>query len=268
MLPAPFEVSRVRRETSDVITLELQGTSELHFEPGQFNMLYAFGVGEAAISISGDPANPGKLVHTIRAVGAVTDALCSVKRGHTIGVRGPYGSAWPLVEAEGNDVIFLAGGIGLAPLRGAVHQVLAKRTDYGRVFLLYGTRAPEDILFRKELETLRGRFDMEVEVTVDSAQPSWRGNVGTVTTLIPRTNFDPDNTTAFICGPEIMMQFTVQALLGKGVPKEQLYISTERNMKCAVGFCGHCQLGPKFICKDGPVFGYPDIAALLGVDEL
>lgn len=268
MLPAPFEVSRVRRETHDVTTLELAGASALAFEPGQFNMLYAFGVGEVPISISGDPDESETLVHTIRAVGAVTEALCSVKKGQTVGVRGPYGSIWPLAEAEGNDIVLVAGGIGLAPLRPVLHALLARRKHYGRVFLLYGTRNPEDILFRKELETLRARFDLEVEVTVDSAQPSWRGNVGPVTVLLPGASFDPDNTTALVCGPEIMMHFTCKELIGHGVPIDQIFISTERNMKCAVGFCGHCQLGPKFICKDGPVFRYPDIVALFGIHEL
>lgn len=268
MLPAPFEVSRIRRETRDVITLELSGASALSFEPGQFNMLYVFGVGEVPISISGHPEEPETLVHTVRAVGAVSDALFSVKRGQTIGVRGPYGSVWPLAEAEGNDVVLVAGGIGLAPLRPALYGILQRRAHYGRVFLLYGTRSPDDILYRKELESLRGRFDLEVEISVDSAPSGWRGNVGPVTTLLHRAGFDPDDTTAFVCGPEIMMLFATRELVGEGVAIDQIHVSTERNMKCAVGFCGHCQLGPKFICKDGPVFRYPDIVALLGIREL
>ena len=259
MVPKIYQVKRTRKETHDTFTLELEpadGSQPPAFAPGQFNMLYAFGVGECAISISGNPEEPQKLLHTIRAVGTVTGALSKLRPGDMLGIRGPFGSCWPMPAALGNDVVFVAGGIGLAPLRPAIYQVLANREKYGKVFLLFGTRTPEDILFRRDLRQWRSRLDMEVLVTVDLAESGWKGNVGVVTALIRRAPFDRFNTTAMICGPEIMMKFTVMELLQRGISPENIYITMERNMKCAIGFCGHCQLGPTFICKDGPVFRY------------
>jgi len=257
MLPHPYRVRRVQRETYDTFTIELDqanGVSGLPFAPGQFNMIYLFGVGEVPISISGDPAQSKALVHTIRAVGTVTKPIVRLKRGDVLGVRGPLGSSWPVEEAKGSDVVIVAGGIGLAPLRPALYYLLSHRASYGRVALLYGARTPEDLLYTHELEEWRSRFDMEVGVTVDAASGNWRGNVGVVTTLIPWARFEPSDTVAMVCGPEVMMRFTVQALQERGVTAENTFISMERNMKCAVGFCGHCQFGPTFICKDGPVF--------------
>ncbi len=271
MLPRTFEVRRKGRETHDTFTLELaalDGDPEFGFIPGQFNMLYAFGVGEAAISISGDPARKGSLIHTIRAVGNVTRKLERLKKGDLIGVRGPYGTPWPVEEAEGNDVVLVAGGIGLAPLRPVLYRLLAERDRYGRIILLYGTRTPSDILYRKELEVWRARFDLDVLVTVDSAMEDWRGNVGVVTTLIERARLDPFSSVAMICGPEIMMKFTLIELRKFGLEDEYLYISMERNMKCAIGFCGHCQYGPSFVCKDGPVYRWDAIKHLFGKREL
>jgi len=271
MLPRACRVERVRQETSDTFTLELapeNGAPGLVFAPGQFNMLYAFGVGEVPISISGDPAKPEVLVHTTREVGMVTRAMRKLKAGDALGVRGPFGVGWPVTEARGADVVIVAGGIGLAPLRPALYQVLAARNYYGRVVLLYGTRTPADILYRRELEHWRSRFDLYVHVTVDRAIGDWRGNVGVVTSLIPRAPFDPGSTVALVCGPEVMMRFTVQELERRGVSTENIYISMERNMKCAVGFCGHCQYGPTFICKDGPVFRYDRIRPLLAIREI
>jgi NAD(P)H-flavin reductase len=262
MLPRPYRVERLRRETYDTFTLQLEpvdGDAPLAFAPGQFNMLYVFGVGEVPISISGNPADPKTLLHTTRAVGPVTKALGRLRRGDVLGVRGPFGSHWPVEEAAGNDVVIVAGGIGLAPIRPALYQLLAHREKYGKVVFLYGTRTPEDILYHHELEAWRARFDLEVSVTVDRAAGGWRGNVGVVTTLIPKAPFDPLNTLVLICGPEVMMRFTVRDLRKRGVPFESMYVSMERNMKCAVGFCGHCQFGPAFICKDGAVFRYDRI---------
>ena len=275
MVPRLWRVVRVRRETPDVKTLELEpleppSAFELGFgfKPGQFNMLYVFGVGEVPISISGDPQNPRGLVHTVRAVGAVTRALCALRRGDVVGVRGPFGSAWPVDEAEGSDVVIVAGGIGLAPLRPALYRVLANRGKYGNVALLYGARTPQDLLYRRELERWRGRFDLQVEVTVDAAGEGWYGHVGVVTKLIPRAEFDPDEAVALVCGPEIMMRFAVKALHERGVSLDNIYISMERNMKCAVGFCGHCQFGPEFVCKDGPVFRFREIERFFRVREI
>jgi len=259
MITRPFTIRRVIKESHDTFSLELEPPSDLdgfNFMPGQFNMLYVYGVGEVPISISGDPTKPRMLTHTTREVGTVTRAMRGLKVGDTLGVRGPYGTAWPLAEAEGHDVVLITGGIGLAPLRPVIYYLLAHREKYGKVVLLYGARTPEDILFRKDLERWRGRFDLEAYLTVDRATGSWRGNVGVVTTLIPRSPFDPLHCTAVVCGPEIMMRFTVLELEKRGVVDDRIYISMERNMKCGVGLCGHCQLGPTFVCKDGPVYRF------------
>jgi NAD(P)H-flavin reductase len=231
-------------------------------------MLYVFGVGEVPISVSGDPGRMDRLVHTTRAVGTVTGAMRRLRRGDAIGVRGAYGSAWPVREAEGGTLVIVAGGIGLAPLRPAMYHVLAHREQYGRVLLLYGTRTPEDILFRSELEQWRSKFDLEVHVTVDRASGGWRGNVGVVTNLISKVPFDPSDATALVCGPEVMMRFTALELQKRGVDLERVHVSMERNMKCGVGLCGHCQWGPVLVCRDGPVFSYDRVKGLLGIWEL
>ncbi|MCS7158086.1 MAG: FAD/NAD(P)-binding protein [Blastocatellia bacterium] len=262
MEPRPYRIRRVQKETADTFTLELtpvNGTAAFSFAPGQFNMLYVFGVGEIPISISGDPEKPTTLVHTTRVVGTVTKAMRQLKRGDVLGVRGPFGSHWPVEEAEGSDVVIVAGGIGLAPLRPALYHILSRREKYGKVVLLYGARTPEDLLYRNELSRWRAQFDLEVYVTVDRATGGWRGNVGVVTTLIPRAPFDPLNAIAMVCGPEVMMRFTALELERRGVKADNIFLSMERNMKCAIGFCGHCQFGPTFVCKDGPVFRYSRI---------
>ena len=269
MVPALCPIESVRKDTHDTFTLELAPV-ETHFmfKPGQFNMLYVFGVGEIPISISGDPGKPKILVHTTRAVGAVTKAMRALKRGDVIGVRGPFGSHWPVENMIGNDVVIVAGGIGLAPLRPALYSLLAEREKYGKIVLLYGTRSPADILYKSELERWRSRFDLEVYITVDRAMEGWRGNVGVVTTLIRKAPFDPDNTMALVCGPEVMMRYTVLELNKRGIMLPNIFVSMERNMKCAVGLCGHCQLGNVFICKDGPVFGYDQIETLFAMREI
>ena len=271
MLPVPYRIQRVRQETDDTFTLEIlpeDSSKGFSFAPGQFNMLYVFGVGEVPISISSDPDDAPLLKHTTRVVGTVTKAMRKLKRGEIMGIRGPFGSHWPVEEATGRDVVIVAGGIGLAPLRPALYRLMAEREKFRRIVLLYGTRTPEDMLYRHELEQWRGKFDLEIEVTVDRAASTWRGNVGVVTTMIPRAPFSPSNTFAMICGPEVMMRFTVMELLKRGVAAERVYLSAERNMKCGIGFCGHCQYGPTFVCKDGPVFALPSIAAILGKSEI
>jgi NAD(P)H-flavin reductase len=271
LLPAPYEVRRVSRETADTFTLELtpqDGGPGLAFAPGQFNMLYAFGRGEAPISISGDPARPDILAHTIRAVGNVTQALTRLKRGGALGVRGPYGVPWPVAQAESMDVLIIAGGLGLAPLRPAIYHLLANRAPYGNVEIIYGARTPQDLLYREELMRWRGRFDVRVHVTVDSASSDWRGGVGVVTNVIKRARFDPPHTVALVCGPGMMMRFTALELLNHGLTPAQMYLSMERNMKCGLGLCGHCQWGPFFVCKDGPVFRYDAIREWLEKREV
>ena len=273
MTPRIVRVRRKRRDLSDTFTLELEpdrieGGAEFPFAPGQFNMLTAFGVGESAVSLSGDPAAPGGFVHTIRAVGPVSRALTALRPGDSLGLRGPFGTSWPVEAAVGRDVILVAGGIGLAPLRPALYRLLAGRERYGRIVLLYGARSPADILFRREIESWRRRLDIAVEVTVDHADETWHGHVGVVTTLLARVAFDPDNAVALLCGPEVMMRFAVSALGDAGLAGEAIHLSMERNMKCAVGLCGHCQFGPVFVCRDGPVFRHDRIARLLSVKEL
>jgi len=271
MLPRLFEVGQVSRETDDSFSLRLgprDGAACLDFAPGQFNMLYVFGVGEVPISISGDPARPERLVHTIRAVGAVTRALQKLRKGDLVGVRGPYGTAWPVQQAHGHDLLMVAGGIGLAPLRPALYHVLLHRALYGRVALLYGARTPMDLLFKGELQEWRGRFDLEVEVTVDRASGDWQGNVGVVTRLVDRSRFEAGNTLAFVCGPEVMIRYSAQALQQRGVAEASLFVSMERNMECGIGLCGHCQFAPWFVCRDGPVFGYDRIRPFFGLREV
>jgi NAD(P)H-flavin reductase len=271
MVPAPYRVTRVKRETHDTFTLELEsavGPTVFSFQPGQFNMLYVHGVGEVPISISGDPAKTNVIVHTTRAVGTVTRAMRALRKDDVLGVRGPFGTPWPVQAAEGRDLVIVTGGIGLAPLRPCIYQVLGALNRFRRLSLLYGARTPKDILFAAELKKWGGRSNSQVQVTVDRATEGWRGNVGVVTTLIPNAPFDPADTIALICGPEIMMRFTVMALQSRGVPCENIHVSIERNMKCAIGMCGHCQFGPEFICKDGPVFPYERIKRLFTIREL
>lgn len=266
MQPRPFVVRARRRELADTVTLELTGDAPLPFSPGQFNMLYAFGVGEIAISISGDPAQPEVLRHTVRAVGRVSEALCGLRRGEGVGVRGPYGTPWPVAEAEGLDVLVVAGGLGLAPLRPAILHLIRHRQRYGHLVMCYGARTPADVLYQRELA--RWQRAMQVEVTVDSPVSGWQGSVGVVTALLPRAAVDPARAVAMVCGPEIMMRFVTRDLLRMGLPPERIYLSMERNMKCAIGLCGHCQLGPAFLCKDGPVLPWSRLAPLLSVREL
>ena len=294
MAPAPYRVLSLSRDTHDTVTIKLEpgarapgraGRPEAPvFAPGQFNMLYLFGLGEVPVSISGDPAKPATLVHTVRGVGAVTRALGGLHPGAIVGVRGPYGSAWPVEDAAGHDVVIMAGGIGLAPLRPAIYHLLAHRGRFGKVVLLYGARTPGDLLYTRQLARWRARFDAQIEVTVDAAIPpaggrrraaggpasdrgKWLGHVGVAGTLLPRAEFDPARAIALVCGPEVMMRFAIGDLRHRGLAPEQIYLSMERNMRCAIGLCGHCQFGPTFVCKDGPVFRYDRIGPFLGVRE-
>jgi NAD(P)H-flavin reductase len=270
MVPEPTRVLDARKESSDVVTLTLDSgpAGARAFRPGQFNMLYAFGVGEVPISMSGAPGRSDIAVHTIKAVGAVTEALCRLQQGGTVGVRGPYGTPWPMEDVSGSDLLIVAGGLGLAPLRPVVYQALAQRSAYGRCFLLVGARTPEDLLFREELEAWQQRDDITVLVTVDRAATGWKGRVGVVPALLSEVELAPAETVAFVCGPEVMMRFSVRELSRRGISDERIYLSMERNMKCAVGFCGHCQYGPSFICKDGPVLRYDRIRSRFWLREI
>jgi len=262
MAPRAFAIQRMRQETVDTFTIDLvsaDGESAFAFAPGQFNMLYVFGVGEVPISISGDPTKPEVLVHTTRAVGTVTKAMRALKVGRILGVRGPVGTSWPVEKAAGKDVVIVAGGIGLAPLRPAIYYLIANRQKYGRVAILYGARTPGDLLYTGELKKWAARGDLDVHVTVDRAVGPWEGNVGVVTTMIPKASFDKNNCLAMVCGPEIMIRFTILGLQKREIADRDIYVSMERNMKCGIGLCGHCQIGPRFVCKDGPVYGYEQV---------
>lgn len=268
--PQVYRLVRTARELADTVTLEftpLDGDRP-DFAPGQFNMLYVFGVGEIAISMSGRATKDNRLAHTVRAVGAVSTALANLEVGASIGLRGPFGRGWPLPVEAGSDLVIVAGGLGLAPLRPAVYDLLAERERYGRVIILFGTRHPTDLLFRKEMQEWRRRGDIEVEVTVDHADAGWKGHVGVVPALIPGANFDARKATALVCGPEVMMRFSINALRDAGVGTDRIYLSMERNMKCAIGLCGHCQYGPTFICRDGPVMRFDKIADIFSVREI
>jgi NAD(P)H-flavin reductase len=270
MVPTPVRVRTYQQETHDTFTLTLEPPAapwSAAFRPGQFTMLYAFGVGEVPISMSGDAVTAGDgVVHTIRNVGSVTGALGQLRPGDTVGVRGPFGSAWPLEETVGHDVVLVAGGIGLAPLRPAIYHLLAHRKAHGRLCLLYGARTPADLLYPDELEEWKRR-GLEVLVTVDRGEPNWRGSVGLVTLLFAQAHFDPTKTVGLLCGPEVMMRFAGLEFQKRGVGDEQLYVSLERNMQCAIGLCGHCQLGPQFVCMDGPVFRLDRIRHFFDIRE-
>lgn len=267
MMPRPYRITAVKQELSDTFTLAVEAVdgTPTPFRPGQINMLYAFGIGEIPISISSSPAHPEQLHHTIRAVGKVSSALAALKAGDMVGIRGPFGTPWPIEAAYGSDILILGGGVGLAPLRPAIYSVLAEREKFGNVVILYGARTPEDMLFSEELRSWRGRFDLSVRVTVDRATGKWNGRVGVVTQLIKGGGFDRLHTVAFVCGPEIMMKYGVQALRDSGISHDRMYVTMERNMKCAVGLCGHCQFGPEFVCRDGPVFRFDRIQNIFGI---
>lgn len=268
LTPLPFVVTERSRDTVDTwtLTLEPAGGGGVPVAPGQFMMVYAFGIGEVPISVSGPPYRDGPIVLTVRAVGAVTRAICACEPGTELGLRGPFGNSWPVDAAAGGDVVVVAGGIGLAPLRPVLLRALERRADYGSVSLLYGARTPGDLLYPEQLEAWRDRIG--VEVTVDAAEGGWSGRVGVVPKLVADAGFRPAETHAFVCGPEVMMQFTTEALLARGVPAERIHVSMERHMQCGVGLCGHCQLGPTLICRDGPVYTHARLAPWLEVRRL
>lgn len=271
MLPKLMVVDRIRRETVDTFTMNLVEpdlSKTMTFLPGQFNMVGLPGVGEVPISISGSPDSAREIVHTIREVGQATKALGGLKPGAQVMVRGPFGTSWPLDKAEGSDLILVTGGIGLAPLRPVIYSVMRNRSRYGRFILLYGARTPEDVLFTKELAEWRSHFDFDLQVTVDRAPNSWRNNVGVVSGLIGRAPFDSADTIAMVCGPEVMIRYSVQELQRRGVSSENIFLSMERNMKCGIGLCGHCQLRGDFICMDGPVYNWDQMGQQMGIREL
>jgi anaerobic sulfite reductase subunit B len=263
MTPLPYRVVDRRIETADTVTLTLTpaGASIGDWRPGQFTMVYAFGVGEIPLSVSGGCS--GQIHHTVRAVGAVSQALCQARVGTVLGLRGPYGVGWPS-PPDGADVVVVAGGIGLAPLRPVVAAAVSRP---GRLSVLIGSRTPTDLIFGGELERWRAA-GAEVLVTVDKAKSGWSGRVGLVTALLTVATFDPERTVGYVCGPEVMMRLSARELVDRGVAPERVSVSLERNMRCGVAICGHCQLGPVLVCRDGPVVGYDIGQRLFGVSEL
>jgi NAD(P)H-flavin reductase len=266
MVPSRYRVIDRTVETADTVSLVLHPIDPPipTPAPGQFTMLYAFGVGEVPISVSA-VTDDGDIVHTIRSVGAVSAALSALECGATVGMRGPFGTDWGV--PAGGDLVIVAGGIGLAPLRPVIHNAIAHRWQFGQVTVLIGARTPPDLLYPSEYGTWRAA-GLDLHVTVDRADTGWVGNVGVVTTLYERLTVDPARTTAFVCGPEVMMRFAALGLCDRGVGRSAVHVSLERNMRCGVGLCGHCQLGPLLLCRDGPVVGYDRAAPLLIVKEL
>ena len=271
MIPVSYRVTERRVETHDCVTLHLEpvGTAIAPFLPGQFTMLYRRGVGEVAISVSGDPSIANhSLAQTVRDVGAVSRALYQAAPGDLVGVRGPYGTNWSIDTALGKDLLIVAGGIGLAPLRPVLLGALANRDAYGQITLVAGARSPDEFLFRDQLLGWGATDGIDVEVTVDQPASGWTGPVGFVTEPLGRLRIDPARTVAFICGPGPMMRFSANVLLGKGMSASDIRVSLEYTMKCGVGLCGHCQLGPLLTCRDGPVVDYALAGPLLAVREL
>lgn len=266
LVPLTYRLVDRHRETADTVTVGLEpaGESLQPFEPGQYAMVYAFGVGEIPVSVS-RAAGDGRLTHTVRSVGAVSRALCGLPAGASVGVRGPFGTGWDLAAARGRDLLVVAGGIGLAPLRPLIDAVLAEPAAYGRLNVLVGARTPDDLLYGAESPTWLRPFGA---VTVDRPGDGWNGRVGVVTTLLDEARFTPADTTAFVCGPEVMIRATARELVHRGVRADRVQVSLERNMRCATGHCGHCQLGPLLLCRDGPVVGYDLAEPLLTVREL
>lgn len=237
------------------------------FRPGQIDMVGVFGVGEVPISRSSDPAEPERIAHTIRICGRVTHVIEALRSTDHITLRGPFGRPWPVEAAFGSDLVIVGGGLGMAPLRSAVYAATRHRDSFRRIVLLSGARDPGQVLYRRELEALAER-GVEVRFTVDRAEGDWPYREGVITELFPDAGIDPDATTVFMCGPEIMMRFGMRALSDLGVPDERLWLTMERTMHCAVKLCGHCQLGPYFVCADGPIFRCDEVRDLLEVPEL
>lgn len=272
LLPHWAEIARIIPEAEGVTTYWMQFTDpevreRYRFEPGQFNMLYIPGYGEAAISMSSDlETAQGMVVHTVRHVGNVTKALARHKVGDVVGLRGPFGAAWPFSEMKGKDIVIACGGIGLPPLRGVLYHIVRHRDQYGKVTLLYGARTPKDLLYPSEYDAWR-QADIHVEVTVDRGDETWTGRVGVVPMWFYNFRLDARNTIILTCGPEIMIRFVIYEALARRIPTDRIFVSLERNMKCGQGACGHCQQGPYFICKDGPVFPFSKLEKIFNVEE-
>ncbi len=265
----PATIVEKIREAEDITTYRLQLVDEqvrqqFRFKAGQFNTVYLFGVGEVAISIVSDPDEPELLDHTIRAVGRTTKAIAALQPGDALGIRGPFGEGWPLEEAKGRNVVIVTGGLGCAPVVGAIEYIFRRREEYGSVKILHGVKTPHDLLYRERFDAWRRHPDTEVLLTSDQPDKTWRYHVGVVTELFEQVSMDPVKSMVLMCGPEIMMRLGVPILMRRGIPATAVYVSLERHMECGIGLCGHCQMGPYFLCKDGPVMRYDRVAQWLG----
>lgn len=269
-VPTVAEIMQFTRETKSIFTLHLSFVERYRhqtysFHPGQFNMVYLYGVGEVAISIVSDPDQKEIFSHTIRAIGRVTKALQKLQVGDLVGIRGPFGRGWPLHNVKGKDIVIVTGGLGCAPTVSVINYIIARRSQYGHLKILQGVKHSDDLIFRQQYEKWKRAPDVEIHIAADVAGPRWTWGVGYVTDMIQTLDLDPKNTVVMMCGPEMMMHAAIKALTQKGIAELDIYLSMERNMECGIGQCGHCQYGGLFVCKDGPVFSYPDIKALFSV---
>jgi sulfhydrogenase subunit gamma (sulfur reductase) len=265
----PATIVEKIREAEDINSYRLQLVDEetrrqFRFKAGQFNMVYLFGVGEVAISIVSDPDEPEVLDHTIRTVGRVTNAIADLRPGETLGIRGPFGEGWPLEEAKGRNVVIVTGGLGCAPVVGAIEYLFRRRAQYGAIKILHGVKTPHDLLYRERFDRWRRAPDTEVLLTSDQPDKTWSYHIGVVTELFEHVTNDPMKSIVLMCGPEIMMRLGAPILLRQGIPATAMYVSLERHMECGIGLCGHCQMGPYFLCKDGPVMRYDRVVQWLG----
>ena len=269
-LPAEAQIVERVQESPTIFTLRLRFTDpELHetyrFAPGQFNMVYLYGVGEVAISIVSDPEDEHLYDHTIRIVGRVTRGLAQLKQGDTVGIRGPFGRGWPLARAEGRDVLIVTGGLGCAPVVSVINYVIKRRPRFGRLTIMQGVKHSDDLLWRERYHQWSRMPDTQVVVAADRGGRQWPWRIGRVIEMFNEIQLEPSQTIAMMCGPEGMMKAAIDRLLARGVAENMLFVSMERNMQCAVGHCGHCQYGGRFVCKDGPVFSYDQVKVSMGV---
>ena len=265
----PARIVEKIREAEYITSYRLELVDEearrrFRFKAGQFNMVYLFGVGEVAISIVSDPDEPELLDHTIRTVGRTTKAIADLQPGDALGIRGPFGEGWPLEEAKGRNVVIVTGGLGCAPVVGAIEYIFRRREEYGSVKILHGVKTPHDLLYRERFDAWRRHPDTEVLLTSDQPDKTWCYHVGVVTELFEQVSINPAKSTVLMCGPEIMMRLGVPILMRRGIPATAIYVSLERHMECGIGLCGHCQMGPYFLCKDGPVMRYDRVEQWLG----
>jgi len=265
----PATIVERKQESTDIVTFRLQLTDPslqkaFRFEAGQFNMVYVFGVGEVAISIVSDPDEPEFLDHTIRIVGRVTHVLGNMQIGEPLGIRGPFGKGWPMAEGKGNDILVVTGGLGCAPVVGAIEYIFRRREEYGNLTILHGVKTPHDLLYRERWDAWRHQPNTKVLLTSDEPGKTWHSHVGVVTELFDDLQLEPDKTLVMMCGPEIMMRVACNVLTHKGLRPDSMYVSLERHMECGIGLCGHCQLGPFFLCKDGPVMRLDRVMPFMG----